>query len=65
MEKMRRKSLGRILLVVGVLCGIAYTIINLMGEAMTMTRGGNLLLYAGIGLIVVGLIVLGSARVTR
>lgn len=62
---MRRRDSGRILLVVGVLCGIAYTVINLSGEGMVVTRGGNLLLYAGIALIVAGLIVLGAAKVSR
>jgi hypothetical protein len=62
---MRRRDSGRILLAVGVLCGIVYTVINLMGADVTVTRGGNLLLYAGIALIVAGLMVLGAARVKR
>ncbi|HEX8138164.1 MAG TPA: hypothetical protein VF544_11285 [Pyrinomonadaceae bacterium] len=57
---MRRRDVGGILMAVGVLLGIIYTLINLNGAASTV-RLGNLILYAGIVALASGLIVFGAA----
>jgi hypothetical protein len=62
---MRRRDAGWILIAAGVLCGVAYTLINLIGADQTVGRGGNLMLYAGIFLLIAGLVVLGASRVRR
>jgi predicted PurR-regulated permease PerM len=60
---MRPRDAGRILMVVGVLCGISYTIINLNGAATIATQVSNLLMYIGIVTIAVGLIIFSTSRV--
>lgn len=59
---MRPKDAGRILMVMGVLCGISYTLINLSGTATIATQISNLLMYAGIATITIGLIIFGASR---
>jgi hypothetical protein len=56
----RRRDVGGILMAVGVLLGIIYTLINLNNAASTI-RLGNLILYAGIVSLASGLIVFGTA----
>jgi xanthosine utilization system XapX-like protein len=60
---MRRRDLGRILMVMGVLCGISYALINLSGPATVAAQASNLLMYIGIVTIAVGLITFGASRV--
>ena len=60
---MRRRDAGRILMTVGVLCGISFTLINLSGPATIATQVGNLLMYIGIVTIAIGLIVFGASSV--
>jgi uncharacterized membrane protein HdeD (DUF308 family) len=60
---MRRREIGRILMAVGALCGISFTLINLSEPATTATQVSNLLMYIGIITIAVGLIVFGTSRV--
>ena len=50
-------------MVVGALCGISFTLINLSEPATTATQVSNLLMYIGIITIAVGLIVFGTSRV--
>ena len=61
--EMRRRDAGRILMTVGVLCGISFTLINLSGPATIATQLSHLLMYIGIVTIAGGLIVFGSSRV--
>jgi xanthosine utilization system XapX-like protein len=60
---MRRRDIGSVLMTVGALCGVIYTLINLSEPATTATRVSTLLMYIGIITIVVGLIVFGTSRV--
>jgi hypothetical protein len=60
MNRVRRRDVGGILMAVGVLLGIIYTLLNLSYVATTM-RLGNLILYAGIVALASGLIVFGAA----
>jgi xanthosine utilization system XapX-like protein len=60
---MRRGDVGRILMAVGVLCGLSYALINLSRPAYTTTQVSNLLMYTGIVTIAVGLIIFGASRV--
>jgi hypothetical protein len=53
--EMRRKDIGSILMAVGILCGILFTLINLSGFASTETRGNSLLMYVAIIAILAGL----------
>lgn len=58
---MRRRDFGSILMVVGVLLGIIYTLVNLSNAAASTMRLGNLLLYAAIVALASGLIIFGAA----
>jgi hypothetical protein len=49
-------------MVVGVLCGISYSLIKLSGLADAAPQVNNLLMYAGIITITVGLIIFGASR---
>jgi hypothetical protein len=60
---MRWRSIGLILLVVGVLCGIIFTLLNL--GRVRNTGLNNLLLYSGIITIVLGLVVFGATSSRR
>jgi xanthosine utilization system XapX-like protein len=60
---MSSRDAGRILMTVGVLCGLSFTLINLSGPATTATALSNLLMYIGIVTIAVGLIVFGASKV--
>ena len=52
---MRRRDAGLILMAVGVLCGILFTLLNLGG--VTGTQMNKLMLYTGIITIASGLVV--------
>ena len=52
---MRRRDVGLILMVIGVLCGLAFGLLNLSGSFNT--RLGNLVLYAGIIALAIGLVI--------
>jgi hypothetical protein len=56
---MRRRDIGFILLVVGVLCGISFTVLNLCG--VINTRLGELMMYGGIITLAAGLILFGTS----
>lgn len=60
---MRRKDIGRILMVVGVMCGISFALINLNEPATLATQVSKFLMYAGIITSAVGLIVFSASRV--
>ena len=60
---MRRKDAGRMLMVMGVFCGISFVLINLSGAAATAAQISNLLMYIGIVTIAVGLIIFGASSV--
>ena len=51
---MRRRDAGLILMAVGVLCGVLFTLLNLGG--VTSTQINKLTLYTGIITIAIGLI---------
>jgi sugar phosphate permease len=55
---MNWRSIGLILLVAGVLCGILVLLLNFGG--VSNTGWNNLLMYSGIIAIVVGLVVFGA-----
>ena len=56
---MKWRDVGLILLVVGVLCGITFTLLNLGG--VINTRLGELMMYGGIITLAAGLILFGTA----
>ena len=58
---MRRRDVGRILMIAGVLLGIIYTLMHLSSAAASVMRFGNLILYAGIAALAGGLIIFGAA----
>jgi hypothetical protein len=49
-------------MVVGILCGISFALINLNGPAAIGAQVSKLLMYTGIVTIGVGLIVFGASR---
>jgi xanthosine utilization system XapX-like protein len=57
----RRRDLGRILMVAGVLLGVIYTLMHLSNAAVPGMRFGNLILYTGIVALASGLILFGAA----
>jgi hypothetical protein len=60
---MRRRDVGSILLAIGVLCGIIYTLINLTGNTAGLTS--TILMYTSVFALVAGLVFLGVSRVRR
>jgi hypothetical protein len=56
---MRRRGVGLILMAVGVLCGISFTVLNLCG--VVNTRLGELMMYGGIITLAAGLVLFGTA----
>ena len=58
---MRRRDMGRILMIAGVLLGVIYTLLNLSNAAASVMRFGNLILYTGIVALASGLIIFGAA----
>jgi hypothetical protein len=57
----RRRDVGRILMVAGVFLGVIYTLMHLSNAAVSIMRFGNLILYTGIVALASGLILFGAA----
>lgn len=55
---MRWRDVGLILLVIGVLCGVTFTLLNLGG--IVNTRFGELMMYGGIIALAIGLVLFGT-----
>lgn len=62
---MRFKGAGRSLMVAGVACIIIYVLAGLYGTSATALRVGNVLLYAGIIVIIIGLALRLSRSTSR
>jgi hypothetical protein len=54
---MKYKGAGRGLIAAGVVCLLIYVLISLYGLSATGLRVGTLLLYAGVIMVIVGIVV--------
>ncbi|HYN24545.1 MAG TPA: hypothetical protein VES69_05820 [Pyrinomonadaceae bacterium] len=62
---MKLRGAGRALVATGVVCIILYVLVSLYGLSATGLRIGTLLLYAGIVMIILGVVLRLSRTVPR
>lgn len=63
--RMKLRGAGRSLMATGVVCIIIYVLVSLYGLSATALRIGNLLLFVGIVIIIIGLALRLSRTVPR